>query len=949
MMNTKTVELMCMGCFAQLEASGGTCPVCGYNEAAQVIPPHQLPPRTILNGKYLLGRVLGEGGFGITYIGWDMNLDIKVAIKEYYPNGVVTRDGSTTVFPYSGEKTELFTSGRDRFVREAKNLAKFYALPGIVSVKDYFQENGTAYIVMEFVAGKTLKAMLAESGGKLPVSEVLDYMKPMIRSLHEVHGAGMIHRDISPDNMMITKEGNSKLIDFGAARGVSDGQQSLSVLLKPGFAPEEQYRTRGVQGAWTDVYALCATIYRAVTGVIPDEALERMREDSLQPPRALGTAMTEQQEKAILKGLAVNQTDRFQTVMELYGELYGEPGHMPGTVPVVAEPTPESAPVLPTPAPEAKPKTNPIISWISGNKAVTVIGVCLVALVVFVLASRVGIADNERAVMAVSTQSEAESSAESSAANVSSSSSALSLSAAEKAPETPAQPQTIIIGGETVDVNVTELNLREKGISDISALSELTNLTVLYLNENSISDISALSRLTNLKELNLYENNISGISALAGLTNMETLDLNYNHNIIDISALSGFSHLTTLGLSSNNISDISALKGLTNLKELSLQNNDISDISALSELANLKYLYLTGNNISDTGVLEKLTNLKVLNLKNNDISDIRALKGLTKLERLLLSGNPLTQSQVDELQRALPNCSIDADNITGIETPSSATASSSSIAEKTSEAPAQPQTITIGGETVDVTVTELDLSGKDISDISALSLLTKLKVLYLVRNNISDISALSGLTNLESLYLVGNNISNISALSGLSNLEYLFLAANPLTQSQVDKLQKALPNCTINTKNSRVYISASSSTSSSSETPSSKAPSSSSTVPSSSSSTPEVTIVKNKRFTYPDPFMSGASGTYSGEWKDGMPNGRGTLIFDSQYSAMGYPVKYTGDWVNGAKHGQGTATWRSGNSYTGSFKNNKKDGQGIMTNSDGSVYHDGDWKNDSPA
>ena len=333
-MNDQKVDLLCTGCFAQLEASGGACPACGHSEAAQAVSPHQLRPRTILNGKYLLGKVLGEGGFGITYIGWDLNLDIKVAIKEYYPNGFVTRDGTTTVFPYSGDKAEMFAAGRDRFVREAKNLAKFYALPGIVSVKDYFQENGTAYIVMEFVEGRTLKSMLAESGGKLPVGEVLEYMKPIIKSLHEVHTAGIIHRDISPDNMIITKEGNSKLIDFGAARGVSDGQQSLSVLLKPGFAPEEQYRTRGVQGAWSDVYALCATIYRAVTGVTPDEALERTQQDTLEIPGNMGVSLPGSQEAALMKGLAVFQRDRFQSVMELYDALYGPLIDMQGTIPM---------------------------------------------------------------------------------------------------------------------------------------------------------------------------------------------------------------------------------------------------------------------------------------------------------------------------------------------------------------------------------------------------------------------------------------------------------------------------------------------------------------------------------------------------------------------------------------------------------------------------------------
>ena len=305
----------------------GKCPFCGFDSNEYAASPHHLPLKTILAGKYLIGRVLGEGGFGITYLAWDLNLGVKIAVKEYYPMGFVTREHNSTcsVLPYVGDKTAFFAAGRDRYVEEAKSLAKFYGLPGIVAVKDFFLENNTAYIVMEFVEGKTLKQMLADEGGKLPAATVLEMMKPLIRSLSEVHNAGVIHRDISPDNIMVTKEGNVKLLDFGAARDYADsGNRSLSVLLKPGYAPEEQYRTRGVQGPWSDVYALCATIYRAITGVTPPESVERLRADELKAPSSLGAALEPAREKALLKGMAVLQNDRWQSVIELYEALYAE-------------------------------------------------------------------------------------------------------------------------------------------------------------------------------------------------------------------------------------------------------------------------------------------------------------------------------------------------------------------------------------------------------------------------------------------------------------------------------------------------------------------------------------------------------------------------------------------------------------------------------------------------
>lgn len=350
MLNTSSVDTLCMGCFGTLDSPGGICPACGYDETSQAVL-HQLRPRTILNGKYLLGRVLGEGGFGITYIGWDLNLHIKVAIKEYYPTGFVSRETtmSTTVTPFIGSQGDYFLKGRERFINEARALAKFFSLPGIVLVKDYFQENGTAYIVMAYIEGQTLKSYLEEMGGRLPAAQVFDMMKPVMTSLAEVHKSGLIHRDISPDNIMISKEG-LKLLDFGAAREFEDsGNKSLSVMLKPGFAPEEQYRTKGVQGPWTDIYALCATMYKCITGVTPDEALDRIRTDEVTLPSALGVDIDPAREAALMKGMAVLQENRWQSVSELSDALHGtltgvqaaEPVY--AAAPPVIEYTPPSA------------------------------------------------------------------------------------------------------------------------------------------------------------------------------------------------------------------------------------------------------------------------------------------------------------------------------------------------------------------------------------------------------------------------------------------------------------------------------------------------------------------------------------------------------------------------------------------------------------------------------
>ena len=319
MFDINAASTACINCFKQHTERKNPCPDCGFNELTADQSPHLLRPRTILNGKYLVGRVLGQGGFGITYVGLDLNLGLRIAIKEYYPSGFVTREttstSAATVQPFTGSEGEFFLKGREKFINEARSLAKFFALPGIVSVKDYFLENGTAYITMEFIDGQTLKEYVASMGGKLVSAQVFDLIKPVMASLAEVHKSGIIHRDISPDNIMISKEGYLKLLDFGAARDFTQsGNKSMSVMLKPGFAPEEQYRTKGVQGPWTDIYALCATMYRCITGITPEESVERVRRDNVLPPSAMGISIDPKQEYAMMMGMAVLQDKRFQSV-----------------------------------------------------------------------------------------------------------------------------------------------------------------------------------------------------------------------------------------------------------------------------------------------------------------------------------------------------------------------------------------------------------------------------------------------------------------------------------------------------------------------------------------------------------------------------------------------------------------------------------------------------------
>lgn len=322
-------ENLCVRCMKEKSSPNAVCEHCGFDASKTSVPPHHLEPCTILAGKYLVGMAIGEGGFGITYIGMDLNLEMRVAIKEYYPHGCAIRDtkgNNCTVCSYTGDKQNLFEAGREKFINEARVLARCDTLPEIVAVRDFFKENHTAYIVMEYIEGKTLKTYLKEKGGRISVSETLKMMEPVIRSLGQVHRMNLIHRDISPDNLMIRADGSVKVLDFGGARDFIESGKSLSIVLKPGYAPEEQYRTHGEQGAWTDVYAICATMYRCIAGITPPEAMERTYQDELKTFSAFPIECPKRIEYAIFKGLSVYRNARFQSMEELYRALYTTQG-----------------------------------------------------------------------------------------------------------------------------------------------------------------------------------------------------------------------------------------------------------------------------------------------------------------------------------------------------------------------------------------------------------------------------------------------------------------------------------------------------------------------------------------------------------------------------------------------------------------------------------------------
>ena len=745
---------LCYNCFKERDGQEGPCPWCGFDLAENEKKyPVALRAGTVLNQRYIVGRVLGQGGFGITYLAWDKSLNARVAVKEYMPNDMAARVGSTVSVAMKS-RAEDFTYGLERFNEEARTLAKFMGQPNIAGVTDYFDENGTSYFVMDYIEGISFKTYIANAGGKVSAEEALDVMIPVLRALTAVHAEGFIHRDVTPDNIYITKDGNVKLLDFGSARySLGDKSKSLDVILKVGYAPKEQYTRRGRQGPYTDVYSCAACLYAAITGYLPPESLERLDHDTLVPPSEAGAEIPLYLERAILKGLAVQPEDRFQTAAEFLEAIENQQ--------VV-----ELSDRNPVQTYSGVDSQNPATPQRKKNRGVIVLGaVAGAAAAAFLAGSILGRSPSENGTVGMAEGKNLADTLQ-----------------AELAPK-------VTIAGEEYSTALTDLDLREYDLTaeDLQSLEEMKELKTLILRKtNSLSDLSPLASLTSLTSLEMEVDSLKDLSFLSGLDSLEELRFFGPVVCQDMTAFSELSNLRYLRAELMGLESLEGVQGMTALQELIISDESqcsVSDLRPLSGLVHLKSLRVETLGLASLNGLEQLTELEELHLGGSEATytNLLPLKKLSKLKVLYLPirsvGCPAAYSGegLEELtsltEAELDRCIESLESLRNLTELKKLYIRSGSTINAPTFQSLEPLSGLINMESLDIIINNPE-TPVDLTPLSGMTKLTSLRLSATNdgRSQLANLSTLGNLINLTSLDLQVDNLPDISPLAGLTNL-----------------------------------------------------------------------------------------------------------------------------------------------------------------------------------
>lgn len=829
------------------------CPFCGGDDRTLPLQSPALPPHTVLDRRYVVGKTLGQGGFGITYQAYDLRMGNTVAVKEYFPSSLVGRDSTVssavTVNAIKGTKAmEEYASGLRHFLHEARRQARLASSPGVVSVSDFFEYNNTAYYIMEYVDGCTLVKYIQKPQ---PMEAVLHLLEPIADSLRSIHEAGLIHRDISPDNIMCAKNGQRKLLDFGASHSFTEEESTTgNATLKHGFAPPEQYGSSSMQGPWTDVYAFAATVYWCLTGKIPQDSMDRsIGGDRLRPPSELGAVISQEAESILMRGMALPVTARYQSMTVFWNKLKNASNNVRERLnvqprPEFTDPDGKTTVVTMIEVPERTKVPEPIMegSLPVSSKVEKPLHSVPPVEPPAVTKEPVLMEEPEHtkvpepvmeypaAEKPAFEPEEPEPSQEPSAVqdpditlyrpNMAESDPMEKPKPTkdpvpvEEEPE-PRQPVKDIVRTDnrllaalvgvialllmvifcvTVLPRITQNNPSQGSEDLVVTIGDTTyplTTTELYLTGSP--DYTSRYR----KELEFTQVSYlskSDWSALCQLTNLKKLSV-VGCQLESISGLEALSELEVLDLSDNEISDVSALSEMDGLMELYLADNELDTVEQLAPLTSLVYLDVSGNQISDLSTLSGMTRLSTLYLQENQISDLSPLSAMTDLATLDVANNHLDSlKELYSLQK-LRMLYVDGNSLPNQHLVS--------LQEKLPDCTLDvdvltdiPETVTIGGKSYSTSLTELDLhsSGLKDGDIDDLRYMVNLTKLELSGNELSDLSSISRLYGLTNLSVSHNQISDLSFLKNLIHLDTLYLSSNRITDlsqlSQLTELQE---------------------------------------------------------------------------------------------------------------------------------------------------------------
>lgn len=583
------MEKACSNCFSAVDISEQICPYCGFDTAKSEMS-CALAVGTLLKNRYIIGKVIGVGGFGITYLGYDTCHEKVIAVKEYYPNGVAVRsDDNLTVEPLGSANGEFYHRGIERFLHEGKYIAMFEAASEVMGIYDAFEENGTAYYVMEHFNGITLKAY-TDKYGRISAEQAVWIAEHISATFDVIHKGGIIHRDVSPDNIMLCRNGGVKLIDFGAARSFAENDNGLSVMLKAGFTPLEQYQRSGKQGAWTDIYSLGVSLYYALTLCMPDDPMSRLEDDS-----AFAEQLSQLPDKfslLISRACSVRAKERPQTAKELRQAL-AECGITPCGFEEIRLCRSEIC----------YPRTKLTYLIEPSVQHVKIAGEMMpIDLVELDLSDR---------------------------------------------QLTNAQIQNL-----RHLKRLEKLNLMNNYITSLSCLSGLTQLKEINFNNNNVQDIEFTRDMMKLRCISGENSGVTDISPLRGKTELAGVFFG-DTEVTDISPIKDSPGLVMVGFNEAQIGDIEALRDKPLLEMVCLSGCGLCDISPLKNCHKLDKVYVGRNKLTDLSPM-KGKQLSELYFDNNMLSKgVESLAGVSVKTTVAAEYNGFTTEQAQHLMQIM--------------------------------------------------------------------------------------------------------------------------------------------------------------------------------------------------------------------------------------------------------------------------------------------------------